>query len=65
MTEKEKLEKDYKKFNLEIERETENELKKIQEESNALREEVSHIGETAEHLPSKAEPKTTRRKVNT
>lgn len=62
MAEKEKLEKDYKKFNLEIEREAENELKKIQEESNALRKEVSQIGETDERSPSEAEPKTTKKK---
>ncbi len=65
MSKKDKLEKDYKKFNLDIEHEAENELKKIQEESDALKKEASKIGEAVERSINEKEPKATKKKVNT
>jgi len=65
MSNKEKLEKDYKKFNQAIENEAENELKKIQQESNELKEEVNKISETVEPTPKEKETKSIKKKVNT
>jgi len=65
MSTKEKLEEDYKKFNLNIERIAEREIKKIQEETIALKEEASKIGEAVELSLKTNEQKTTKKKVNT
>ena len=65
MSKKQKLEKDYKKFNQSIEREAEDEIKKIQEETIALKEEASKIGEAVELSLKANEAKTTKKKVNT
>jgi hypothetical protein len=65
MSTKYKLEKDYKNFNMNIERIVERELKKIQEETIALKEEASKIGEAVELSLKANEAKTTKKKVNT
>ena len=65
MSTKDKLEKDYKKFNLNIELIAEREIKKIQEETIALKEEASKIGEAVELSLKTNEAKTTKKKVNT
>ena len=65
MSTKDKLEKDYKKFNMNIERIAEEEIKKIQEETIALKEEASKIGEAVELSLKANEAKTTKKKVNT
>ena len=62
---KKKLEKDYKKFNESIEREAEDEIKKIQQETIALKEEASKIGEAVELSLKTDEAKATKKKVNT
>ena len=65
MANKEKIEEDFKKFNLNIEREAENELKKIQEESNALKEDAKKIGAAVENSLKKTTRRYLRKKVNT
>jgi|GEM_PF-1524564 hypothetical protein len=65
MSKKDKLEKDYKKFNKNIEREAEDEIKKIQQETIALKEEASKIGEAVELSLKTDEAKATKKKVNT
>ena len=65
MSKKQKLEKDYKKFNKSIEREAEDEIKKIQQETSALKEEASKIGEAVELSLKTDEAKATKKKVNT
>ncbi len=65
MSTKDKLEKDYKKFNMNIEHIAEEEIKKIQEETIALKEEASKIGEAVELSLKANEAKTTKKKVNT
>jgi len=65
MSTKDKLEKDYKKFNKNIEREAEDEIKKIQQETIALKEEASKIGEAVELSLKTDEAKATKKKVNT
>jgi len=65
MSTKYKLEKDYKNFNMNIERIVERELKKIQEETIALKEEASKIGEAVELSLKTNEANTTKKKVNT
>ena len=45
---KEKLEKDYQAFNLQIEKLAEEELKNIKEKANAIKSEASTIGENFE-----------------
>ncbi|MGA3061158.1 MAG: hypothetical protein ABSD92_12445 [Candidatus Bathyarchaeia archaeon] len=65
MSTKDKLEKDFKKFNLNIERIAEREINKIQEETIALKEEASKIGEAVELSLKTNEANTTKKKVNT
>ena len=65
MSKKEKLEKDYQNFNLNIERMAEEEIKKIREKANAIKEEASRIGEAVELSINKEEMKTVKKKVNT
>jgi uncharacterized protein YdcH (DUF465 family) len=65
MSKKEKLEKDYKKFNQNIENEAEEEIRKIQQETLALKEEATEIGEALELDLKAKENKTTKKKVNT
>jgi len=65
MSSKEKLEKDYENFNMNIERMSEEEIKKIKEKANALKEEASKIGEAVELSLNEEEGKTARKKVNT
>jgi hypothetical protein len=62
---KKKLEKDYEKFSQGIEREAEDEIKKIQEETIALKEEASKIGEAVDLSVKEKEAKTAKKKVNT
>ena len=64
MSKKEKLEKDYQNFNLNIERIAEEEIKKIREKANAIKEEASKIGEAVELSLNEEETKA-RKKVNT
>ncbi|HYA78406.1 MAG TPA: hypothetical protein VEF91_06775 [Verrucomicrobiae bacterium] len=65
MSTKDKLEKDYKNFNMNIERIAEREIKKIHEETIALKEEASKIGEAVELSLKADEAKSTKKKVNT
>jgi hypothetical protein len=65
MSKKQKLEKDCKKFNKNIECEAEEEIKKIQQETTALKEEANKIGEAVELSLKANEAKTTKKKVNT
>jgi len=65
MTKKDQLEKDYRKFNLDIEREAQSELKKIQEDSDALKKEAGKIGEAVEQSINRKQPKRAKKKVNT
>jgi len=62
---KKKLEKDFKKLNLKIEREAADEIKKIQKETIALKEEASKVGEAVELSLKDNEAKTPKKKVNT
>jgi hypothetical protein len=65
MSKKEKLEKDYQNFNLNIERIAEEEIKKIREKANAIKEEASKTGEAVELSLNEGEPKAAKKKVNT
>ena len=65
MSNKEKLEKDYQNFNLKIERMAEEEIKKISEKANALKEEACKMGEAVEFSLTEGEEKVARKKVNT
>ena len=69
MSKKENLEKDYKNFNSKIEQEAEEELKKIQQESDKLKAEAIKAGETVERNIKKDQPakqaKAIKKKVNT
>jgi hypothetical protein len=65
MSKKDQLEKDYKKFNIDIEHEAENELKKIKEESDALKKEAGEIGEAVERSINRKPPKQGKKKVIT
>ena len=62
MSNKDKIEKDYEKFNLTIENEAENKLKKIQQESNQLKREASKIGDTVERTIQEKESKSSKKK---
>jgi transposase-like protein len=62
---RDKLEKDYKKFNESIQLEVENELKKIQQESDALKKEAVEIGEAVERSIKYNPTKRVKKKVNT
>jgi len=65
MSKKEKLEKDCQNFNLNIERITEEEIKKIREKANAIKEEASKMGEAVEHSLNGEETNAAKKKVNT
>jgi len=65
MSKKEKLEKDYQNFNLNIERIAEEEIKKIREKANAIKEEATKMGKAVELSLNEGEPKAARKKVNT
>lgn len=65
MSKNPKLEKDYKKFNKNIECEAEEEIKKIQQQTTALKEEANKIGEAVELSLKANEAKSTKKKVNT
>ena len=62
---KDKLEEDYKKFNLDIEHEAEYEFRKIQEDSDKLKKEAGKIGEAVERSINGKQPKPAKKKVNT
>ncbi len=64
MSKKAKLEKDYMDLNLSIEREAKDEIKKIHEETAALKEEASKIGEAVELSLKANETQTAKKKVN-
>jgi hypothetical protein len=65
MSKKEKLEKDYQNFNLNIERIAEEEIKKIREKANAIKKEASKMGEAVELSLNEEEAKSAKKKVNT
>jgi len=65
MSKKEKLEKDCQNFNLNIERIAEEEIKKIREKANAIKEEASKMGEAIELSLNEGKAKAKRKKVNT
>jgi hypothetical protein len=64
MSKKDRLEKDYKNFNLNIERVAEREIKKIQEKTNEIKDEASRIGEAVELSIGEKELKSVKKKVN-
>ena len=65
MSKKDKLEEDYQNFNLNIERIAAEEIKKIREKANAIKEEANKIGEAVELSLNERETKTATKKVNT
>lgn len=65
MSKKEKLEKDYETFTLNIESMAKEEIQKIREKANAIREEASKIGEAVELSLNQEKTKTVTKKVNT
>ncbi|MGD0644764.1 MAG: hypothetical protein ABSA75_07655 [Candidatus Bathyarchaeia archaeon] len=65
MSKKDKLEQDYKNFNMNIERAAEREIKEIREEINAVREEARKISEAVELSINEKEAKAVKKKVNT
>ena len=65
MLKKDKLEEDYQNFIKNIERMTEEEIKKIRERANALKEEAAKIGEAVELSLNEKETETATKKVNT
>ena len=65
MSKKEKLEKDYETFNLNIERMAKEEIEKIREKANAIKAEASKIGEAVELSLNPDKTKTVTKKVNT
>jgi hypothetical protein len=65
MSKKDELEKDYKKFNMTIKRVAEREIKKIQEKTDAIKEEADKMGEAVELSLSEREEKAVKKKVNT
>jgi len=62
MSKKEKLEKDYQNFNLNIKRVAEEEIEKIREKANAIKEEASKTGEAVELSLNQDEKKTAKGK---
>ena len=65
MSKKEKLEKDYQNFNLNIERLAEEEIKKIREKADAIKEEASKMGEAVALSLNDKATKEAGKKVNT
>jgi hypothetical protein len=65
MSKKEKLEKDYQDFTVNIERMGEEEIKKISEKANAIKEDANKIGEAVAFSMNESESKTAGKKVNT
>lgn len=65
MSKKDKLEEDYQNFNLNIERIAAEEIKKIREKANTIKEEANKIGEAVELSLNERETKTATKKVNT
>ncbi len=65
MSKKDKLEEDYQNFNQNIERLAAEEIKKINEKVNALKEEARKIGEAVELSLHERETKSATKKVNT
>ncbi|MGA2385688.1 MAG: hypothetical protein ABSG33_04060 [Candidatus Bathyarchaeia archaeon] len=61
---KEKLEKDYQNFSLQIEKMAEEEVKSIKEKADAIKAEVTKIGEAVEGSLKGSEAKEERKKVN-
>ena len=65
MSKKENLEKDYETFTLNIDQMAKEELQKIREKANAIREEAGKIGEAVELSLNQEKTKTVTKKVNT
>lgn len=65
LSNKEKLEKDYETFTLNIESMAKEEIQKIREKANAIREDASKIGEAVELSLNQEKTKTVTKKVNT
>ena len=64
MKKKTKLDDDYKNFNSEIERQAEEKIRTIEEETIALKEEANKIGEDIESSIKSKEEKPAKKKVN-
>ena len=62
-SQKDKLEKDYEKFNKKVESAAKLELKKIQEQTQAIKAEAEKIGETVESTVPEISRKSERKKV--
>jgi len=60
---KEKLEKDFQDFNMQIEKLADEELKKIKEKADAIKSEVNKIGESVELSVKDNERKEGKEKV--
>ncbi len=65
MSKKEKLEKDYATFTQNIESMAKEEIQKIKEKTNAIKEEASKIGDAVELSLNQEKTKTATKKVNT
>ncbi len=64
MSKKNKLEEDYKKFTHNIEEEAKQEIAKIHEETDALKEEAGKVGQAVESSLNTSEVKSAQKKVN-
>jgi len=64
MAKKDKLDEDFKNFNLDIERVAEQEKEKIREETKTLKEEAKKMGEAVELSINSREEVATQKKVN-
>ena len=64
MKKKTKLDDDYENFSREIERQTEEKIKTIEEKTIALKEEANKIGEDIESSIKSKEEKPAKKKVN-
>jgi cytochrome c553 len=65
LTKKDQLDKDYQNFTLEMERLAKQEIKEIQEKTNAVREQTRKIGEEIELSLNDLDMKALKKKVNT
>ena len=64
MKKKTKLDDDYKNFNIEIERQTEEKIRTIEDETIALKKEANKIGEDIESSIKLKKEKPNKKKVN-
>ncbi len=64
MTNKDKIDEDYKNFTLDIEHAVERDLAQIREESNALKRKADEVANAVESSIDTSEVKTAQKKVN-